>query len=145
VIIGSRARTDHLADEWSDLDIVLFVTNPQAYIDSAGWVKQIGEPCLTFVERTPGEGWERRVLFDAGLDADFAINPAQWLEHMATNTIPPDMADVLRRGTRSLVDKDGHLAQIAQRPLPAASPFQHPTEAEFLNVVNDFWYHTDPP
>jgi len=142
LMIGSRARQDHRADEWSDLDIVLFAVDPQVYINSADWVEQVGEPCLSFVERTPGDGWERRVLFAGGLDVDFAINPAESLAYLTTQAIPPDMADILRRGTRVLVDKDACLAHIVQRPLPAAAPFQPPSEAEFLNVVNDFWYHT---
>ena len=141
LMIGSRARREHPADEWSDLDIVVFAANPQAYVVSADWIQHVGEPCLTFVERTPGDGWERPALFAGGLDVDFALNPAEWLQHMAATAVPPDMADVLRRGTRVLLDKDGHLTQIWQRPLPAATPFQRPSEPEFLSVVNDFWYH----
>jgi hypothetical protein len=29
-LVGSRARLDHPADEWSDLDLVLVATDPQA-------------------------------------------------------------------------------------------------------------------
>ena len=141
LVIGSRARADHPADEWSDLDIIVFTREPDRFIASADWVRQVGEPVLTFVERTPGDGWERRVLFAGGLDVDFAINPAQWLEHLSADRLPPDTIDLLRRGTRAVVDKDGHLANLAQQPLPARVPFQPPGEAAFLGVVNDFWYH----
>ena len=29
MVIGSRAREDHPADEWSDLDLVFVTSNPQ--------------------------------------------------------------------------------------------------------------------
>ncbi len=141
VVIGSRARTDHPADEWADLDIIVFATDIERYIASADWVENIGVHWLTFVERTPGGGWERRVLFDGGLDVDFALNPAAELAHLATGAISPDVADVIRRGVRVLVDKDGLVARLGDVP-PEVPPFQPPTEAEFLNLVHDFWYHT---
>ena len=37
-VIGSRARKIHLADVWSDLDLILRVATPQAYVDDAGWL-----------------------------------------------------------------------------------------------------------
>jgi len=142
VIIGSRARVDHPADEWSDLDIIVFATNPEHYVASADWVENIGVPWLTFVERTPDGGWERRVLFAGGLDVDFAIDSARSLEGLTTTAIPPDVADIIRRGTRVLLDKDGFLAPLQRVTMPEAVSFQPPTETDFLNVVNDFWYHT---
>ena len=135
VIIGSRARDDHPADEWSDLDIIVFTTNPEHYIASADWVENIGAPWLTFVERTPDGGWERRVLFAGGLDVDFAINPAEVLDHLATAAIPPDVADIIRRGIQVLLDKDGLLAQL-RAAVPEIPPFQPPVEADFLNVIS---------
>jgi aminoglycoside 6-adenylyltransferase len=143
VIIGSRARSDHPADEWSDLDVLLFVRDPECYVRSADWVASFGTVWLTFVERTPdGAAWERRVLYEGGLDVDFALNPAQWLEHMVANGLAPDMADVILRGVRMLADKDGLAAKVLQLPLPDAPPFRQPSDAEFLGAVSDFWYHS---
>ena len=31
IVVGSRARLDHPADEWSDLGLILFTTTPAAY------------------------------------------------------------------------------------------------------------------
>jgi aminoglycoside 6-adenylyltransferase len=39
------------------------------------------------------------------------------------------------------VDKDGLAVQLLQMPLDAPVPCL-PTQAEFLEVVSDFWYHT---
>jgi len=53
----------------------------------------------------------------------------------------PDVADLLHRGVRFLVDKEGFAARLAGIPAARLS-YQPPTEAEFLNLVHDFWYHT---
>jgi aminoglycoside 6-adenylyltransferase len=141
MVIGSRARVDHPADEWADLDIVIFATTPQRYIASADWIGNIGETWLTFLERTTDGGWERRVLFADGYDIDFVINAAQQLESVVNTTLPLQWIDVLRRGYRILLDKDGLLAKLQRIPLSETSSFQPPTETDFLNTVHDFWYH----
>ena len=38
LILGSRARTDHPADEWSDLDVLVFASNPDQFIHSSDWL-----------------------------------------------------------------------------------------------------------
>ena len=43
VVIGSRARTDHPADEWADLDIVIWSTDPARYLADAGWTATLGD------------------------------------------------------------------------------------------------------
>jgi aminoglycoside 6-adenylyltransferase len=143
MIIGSRARRDHPADEWSDLDVFLFTADPNRYIASTEWIESIGEAELAFLERTPdGGGWERRVLFAGGLDVDFVILPLWALEGLAAGPLQPDVADILRRGVRVLEDKDGALAALSCLPVPEAAPYQPPSEVDFLNVIHNFWYHT---
>jgi aminoglycoside 6-adenylyltransferase len=143
LIIGSRARADHPADEWSDLDLLVFTHDPEQFIHSAEWATRIAPTWLTFVERTgDGKTWERRTLYEGGLDVDVALNPAEWLDGMILQGVPRDAADVIRRGVKVLIDKDGKLAQILNRPLPATTLFQKPTGPEFTNTVSDFWYHT---
>jgi aminoglycoside 6-adenylyltransferase len=141
VVIGSRARKDHPADEWADLDILIATTDPQRLLTTPDWVEHLGTPWLTFLEPTgTGEGMERRVLFEGGLDVDFAPFPADAVRQMAEAGPPPNVADIIRRGVRVLLDKDGLLARlVAGAPEPPLS--QPPTLTEFLNVVNDFWYH----
>lgn len=143
LVIGSRARADHPADQWSDLDVLLFVRDIQPYVETDAWVRALGPVWLTFVEPTPaGDGWERRVLYAGGLDVDFALNPAQWLAHMAAQGVAPEIADVIRRGIRVLVDKDGNLAAILRLPIPADAPFRQPAVSEVTQAVSDFWYHS---
>ena len=43
VVIGSRAREDRTPDAWSDLDLMLFVTDPQRYVEDTSWLAAFGE------------------------------------------------------------------------------------------------------
>ena len=139
-IIGSRARVDHPADEWSDLDIVIIVTDPKPYLSTASWVESIGKPWLTFIEPTAdGRGMERRVLFEGGLDVDFAFIPVDLIQQMQAG-IPYDVTDTLRRGVRAILDKADLLKQLQVAPVEAQPPQLLP-QSEFLEAINDFWYH----
>ena len=143
LILGSRARTDHPADEWSDLDILVFARNPEQFIQSAEWATSLAPAWLSFIERTgDGKSWERRTLYVDGLDVDVALDPAEWLQGFLGQELPADAVDTLRRGVRVLVDKDGVLTGLQQRSLPEVTLFNKPAEAEFLNATGDFWYHT---
>jgi aminoglycoside 6-adenylyltransferase len=143
VIIGSRARTaDHPADEWSDLDLLVLAKDPKPLWETSDWIRNVGIPWLTFVESTPGdEGFERRVLFEGGLDVDFAPMAVGDLLSIGSQGLSPVMADILRRGVKVVLDKDG-LADKFHVPTGTPYPESLPSEAEFLSRVNDFWYHT---
>jgi len=142
VIIGSRARIDHPADEWADLDIILVVTEPERYLSASDWLKSIGDPWLSFVERTAtGDNMERRVLFQGGLDVDFAILPAGELGQLQQSGWLPQVEEVLRQGIRVLLDKDGITARLSALRPAESPPRAPPMQNEFLQVVNDFWYH----
>ncbi len=141
-MIGSRARRNHPADEWSDLDTLIFARDPKPLWGSTDWLHQVGNPWLTFLEPTPdGQGIERRVLFEGGLDVDIVPLPVTDLQVMLDQGFPEDVADMIRRGIRFLVDKDDFAARLQAVKIdpPGYTP---PTETEFLNLVNDFWYHT---
>lgn len=72
---------------------------------------------------------------------DFAFVAIDSWQQMATGILPADVADTLRRGARTVLDKDGLVAQM-QTAVTATAPAPHvtrlPTEAAFLEVVNDF-------
>lgn len=142
LILGSRARSDHPADEWADLDVLVFARSPEQFVQSAGWAAEIGKIWLSFTERAPdGRSWERRTLYEGGLDVDVAINPVEALDGIRSY-LPPAVADFLRRGVRVLVDKDGQLAQIMAMTLPDAAQFEPPSAQAFHNATANFWYHT---
>jgi aminoglycoside 6-adenylyltransferase len=138
LVVGSRARADTPADRWSDTDLAMVVDDPAPYLASAEWLDAFGEPLLTFVEPTAvGPFAERRVLFETGLEVDFAMLPVAAARQLAQD--PEGMA-VLRRGFQVLVDKVGleaGLRDSATQP-PAASL---PDQAAFAQLTHDFWYH----
>jgi aminoglycoside 6-adenylyltransferase len=142
VVIGSRARVDHPADEWSDLDVIILANDPEQYWSTVDWLNNVGTPWLTFVEPTPdGAGFERRVLFEGGLDVDFVPDPVAAFRQVLDTELPPDLVDMIRRGIRVLLDKDNLSERLAAVEIEPVVP-PPPAEPEFLNVVNDFWYHT---
>jgi aminoglycoside 6-adenylyltransferase len=140
LLVGSPARAEVPADEWSDIDLLLVVDDPRPYVDDAGWLQTFGAPLLTFVEPTAvGPYEERRVLFEEGPEVDFAVLPTAGIDDVAND---PETLAVLRRGYRLLVDR------IALAPLlsgaqaqPGAVARSTPGQAEFDQLTHDFWYH----
>lgn len=141
LLIGSHARTNTPADEWSDLDIPFFTAgSPDSLLYSSDWLSQLGTPWLTFLEGTAGgEGLERRVLFRDGLDVDFPVfsifTILEWIEARS-----PRLDSTLSRGVRVLVDKEN----LGDRLHPSSSfqiPRSIPDQATFDQVVHDFLYH----
>jgi aminoglycoside 6-adenylyltransferase len=131
VLLGSQARTESPADELSDVDVVLHADEPDRYLGDGEWLRRFGEPLLTFVERTPVGGFaERRVLYRDGVEADFTVVPVG-------AAIPPDAAAVFARGFLVLYDDGAGL----EPPLAATTARPPPTQAEFDQLTNDFWYH----
>jgi aminoglycoside 6-adenylyltransferase len=141
VIIGSRARSgDHPADAFSDLDLFVAARDPKPLWETSEWLRQAGEPWISFLERAPDGSIERRVLFAGGLDVDFAPMAAEEMRQWTEGSLPPFIADLLRRGARILLDKD-RLAEKAVSRAGKAVPEPPPQKAEFINAVHDFWYH----
>lgn len=140
-VLGSRARRDHPADEWSDLDLLLLTTDPGLYLDDTGWLAALGTPWLTMLERQAvGDGQERRVVFAGGLDVDFIPVPVEAARIFAERGWPPEIEMVFRRGVHTVLDKDGLAALLTTVPasMPAAPV---PSEREFTELLNDLWYH----
>ncbi len=140
-MLGSRARSDRPADDWSDLDLVVFTSDPERLLSQADWLEQLGTPWVSLIETAATGGLlERRVLFAGGLDVDFIPVPAALAQQFAASGPPPEIAGVFRRGARVVLDKDEHvqplLASVGDPPA-----LQPPTPDEFLNLVSDFWYH----
>jgi aminoglycoside 6-adenylyltransferase len=138
IIVGSYARYDRPADQWSDLDVLLITPHPDPYLHNPDWLNTFGIVWVTHLESiATGGATERRVLFEGALDVDFTVISPDTFRHLSQR---PENIDIIRRGVRILVDKDRLMARMTL-PVGMSKPYQPPTEAEFLNVVNDFWYH----
>ncbi len=130
VLVGSQARTSTPADELSDIDLVLFVDEPDRYLRQGEWVERFGRPLLNFVEATPiGGARERRVLYRDGRDVDFAVLPAG-----AATGLPRDVAGVLARGYR-IVHGEPDLTVLSGRDAP-----EEPPGVTFGRVSSEFWH-----
>jgi aminoglycoside 6-adenylyltransferase len=137
-LVGSGAQADYPADEWSDLDIVFTTTGPRSYLSSSDWVQAVGNPWIVTVERAPsGEIVERRVLFEGGQDVDFIVLLAGQVAACLRET---PLGEIVVRGMRILLDKDGELSGL-KLPASGKEPHFAPPSSAFLETVNDFWYH----
>jgi len=135
LLVGSAARSAAPADEWSDVDVALFVDDPAPYLQDAAWLEGFGTPLLTFVERTAvGDSLERRVLFEDGLEADFSLFPTAAIERLRFYV---GAGEALGRGYRVLVDRAG-LAPLLERPVPSPPSSD---AAALAQLASDVWYH----
>ena len=150
-VLGSRARKDHPADDWADLDLLMITQKPQDYINIAEWTTKMGTPLLTIIEETSaGEQEERRVLYEEMLDVDYAIFPTAKIEKMLDTddqSQRPEqtallLANAFGRGIRIIVDKDRLTEKFktvtSRKEQPKPRP---PTCEEFSQTVSDFLYH----
>jgi len=138
-LVGSAARFDHPADKWSDYDLIVVASNPQMYLTSTDWLNRIGRSWCSILETTStGESIERRVLFEGGTDIDFIIVSIEHARQGFQNM--PMIIEISQRGRKVLCDKDNILQEVSASPI-AAETVQKPTRQQFLNIVNDFWFH----
>jgi aminoglycoside 6-adenylyltransferase len=142
IVLGSRARTDRPADEWSDLDLVIITTDPDIYLRETDWLTQFGPYWADFIDRQATDtGFERRILFENALDVDFIPITSDMIK-APIEAFPREVIAVFRRGFRIVLDKDdfgAHLTHLVQDSQP--TPKQLPSESEFLALWNDFFYH----
>ena len=142
LVIGSRGRVDHPADQWADLDLLFITTDPYRFLTKTDWLYNLGIPWLTYVEDDAGV-LERRVLFEGGVDVDFVPFSLEQIEKMMGVDLLP-LEDVILPGIRVILDKDGfteifHTAREALTEAPTRSIPPHATE--LMEVINNFWYH----
>lgn len=52
IILGSQVRDEFKGDEWSDLDVLLLVDNPQVFLQTDTWLAFLGEIVCVIVEET---------------------------------------------------------------------------------------------
>jgi len=137
LVLGSQARKNLVADEYSDLDIVMIVDEPDYFMFTDQWLHEIGLFHISFIEDTLDGLKERRVMFDNALDVDFILRPKDTIKAIPTEEI----ALLFSRGYSFLIDKielENELKSLSVTPQE-----YHPmAERDFINIVNDFWYHS---
>ncbi|QHQ63161.1 hypothetical protein Ana3638_22260 [Anaerocolumna sedimenticola] len=134
VLIGSQARQFNLADEYSDIDIIVFVTDIDYFINSDEWINYLGTHYISFVEKTVAGGMERRIVFESALDVDLIFLNAEDLSRI------DEVSEIVSRAYKILLDK-GNFTNIIQRAAKSLKVFSKPSEKEFENLINEFWFH----
>jgi len=137
LVLGSQARKNRTADEYSDLDIVMIVDEPDYFTSTDQWLHEIGRFHVSFTEDTLDGLKERRVMFDNALDVDFILRPKDTIKAIPTDEI----SMLFSRGYSFLVDKIELENELKFIPVVPHERNQL-TEKEFINIVNDFWYHS---
>jgi aminoglycoside 6-adenylyltransferase len=138
-LVGSAARLERPADEWSDYDLLVVAVDPQAYFRATDWLAAIGPVCCQILERNPaGEPVELRVLFEGSCDMDFIFASAEDARHGFPGN--PMVREISQRGRRVLGDRGGLLPEIPASPASISTTVA-PSEEEFTQVVSDFWFH----
>ncbi|MBN2305012.1 MAG: aminoglycoside 6-adenylyltransferase, partial [Anaerolineae bacterium] len=144
VIIGSQARDELAADQWSDLDVMLFLHDPVVLLDSRDWLDQFGNVVCVFNEIVPLHfmDWDwrvRRVLYDDRRDVDFSLLPHAWVDEVLMVN-----QGILAKGWRVIYDSSGgDLAtkiQAITAALDDTAPFSFSPQ-EFHNTINDLLFH----
>ena len=136
IAIGSSTRSDVPADEFSDLDLIIATTRPEDWL-YGDMPDRLGDVRISFTEPTLGGGMERRMLYAGSRDVDLIVFTPEQL----TQAVLDGVAGwVMNRGYDVMHDAMGITPLIAQHVIPAAG-FTPMGEAEFANVVNDFFFH----
>jgi aminoglycoside 6-adenylyltransferase len=142
LVVGSRARSQPPADQWSDLDLILFFDDPAPWTGQNAWLGAFGKIELAYSHAIPAGDVEWLVLYDSGLKADFMVarfpphvkNKAERREYL----LHGPFKEVLAFGLRLLVDKRSEFGDLAEMIEPAGGA-SLPDEATFTTSLHRFW------
>jgi aminoglycoside 6-adenylyltransferase len=140
VVVGSRARPERSADQWSDLDLIIFTTVVEVFTQDGAWLEEFGVLWASWLSKT-GSGYpEWFALYAGGLKFDIAFVPVLPADGSSLDQLLVGFAhqDVLQRGIRILFDKTGNTTSASEytAQLPIAGS---PTHEEFRSAINLFW------
>jgi len=136
IAIGSSTRDEVKADEYSDLDLIIVTERTEEWF-SGEYPNRLGEVSISFIESTLGGGKERRCIYDGDRDVDMIIfTPEQFGTALSEGVA----AWVMNRGYQILFDRNSYEEMITKYVQHGhAEPDM--TEEEFINSVNDFYFH----
>ena len=138
IIIGSRARIECPADEYSDIDIILLVDDIDFFIQTDEWLDGLGEYHISFSEYTVANGKERRVFFDNAMDVDFLFLKASDIDRIEKDE---NFKEIISRAYRVLFDKIS-FSNVLNRMALSPDPHLLLPESDFENIVGNFWFHS---
>jgi aminoglycoside 6-adenylyltransferase len=138
-LFGSSTNNENLNDEYSDIDVILVTTNLAKYFENENWLNSIDEVWMTFTESEPHLNyWERRCVFKNGLDVDFLLIDKSKLISNSDNF--PVAKNIFHKTAQVIIDKD-NTTEYMKKIILEKNGFCFPSQLEFNNLVNDFYYH----
>lgn len=128
-------------DDFSDLDVELVFKNRTSYESGNEWIRLFGEP-ISMIEEDDhvfdGKHAMKMVLYKDHVKVDFKLyQVAEFIEEIKEENLPEDW-DV---GYKVLIDKD-NLTEKLKEPTYQSVMIQKPSEKEFKQLMNDFWWDT---
>jgi len=143
VIFGSRARTEHPASEWSDLDLMIISSQPSKLASRTDWLASIGEVQFIARETFPGDDWIPLVVIFTGMrkvDIVFTVVPASYspLSELSQILAASPYPYVFSDGFKILFDRNPSNTRFVLSSDLSYAP-KLPTQDEFTNDVNLFW------
>ncbi|RLJ23587.1 aminoglycoside 6-adenylyltransferase [Chryseobacterium sp. 7] len=128
-------------DNFSDLDVELVFENRVSYELGNEWISLFGEPISMIEENDSvfdGKHAMKMVLYKDHVKVDFKLyQVSEFIEEINEENLPEDW-DV---GYKVLLDKD-NLTKNLKLPSYQSIMIKKPTEKEFHQLMNDFWWDT---
>lgn len=141
ILTSSRARADGSADELSDYDLIVGVSDAAVFVANDAWAPGYGEPLVRWGDQHELYGattYFRGIIYSDHVRVDYSVWPDAVLERVSAEALLPEDLDV---GYRVLLDKDGRTSQWQAPTFRAHIPAK-PTKAEFRALVEEFWWDT---
>ena len=130
-----------LVDEFSDLDIEFVFEDNTNYISDKSWTLKFGNPIAMIEEDESCFNHKhamKMLLYEDGVKVDFKLySKSKFIKETQEKELPEDW-DI---GYKILIDKDGITKQML-KPTYQISIIKKPSEKEFQNLINDFWWDT---
>ncbi len=137
IVIGSAARTYSVADEYSDLDVIIATDEPNEWLYGE-YPKRLGNIKISFVEETLGGAKERRIIYEEAGDVDLIIfSPEQLVKAVDAGIVN----QVMNRGYIVMYD-DMNITSTLERIIKPSVSHDLMPKKEFLNMVKDFFFHS---
>jgi hypothetical protein len=144
LVLGSQVRPELTGDEWSDLDALLLVDNPQFLLQTDTWLTCFGETVCMTVEENYLDWLQltwivKRVLFADNRTVDFSILPYDRIDDVL-----PLNAEIHVRGYQVIYDDhDDLIASKVEATLANVheNPPQVPTENELNRLVRTLMFY----
>jgi aminoglycoside 6-adenylyltransferase len=140
VVVGSRGRSGHLPDQWSDLDLIIFSNAVEVFTRDGNWLAGFGDLWALWLSNAGSVYPEWFALYAGGLKLDIAFVPITLNGELNLGKLLAGFAfqDVLQSGVRVIFDKLSGAAE-EHRIIARPSSLGLPSPAEFRAAINHFW------